>query len=267
VEEPLRGLDIASDTQRVEVGISHPWWRTPARILNLGVLGSWSQNTTTLLGEPFSFSAGAVRGESRVSAVRLFQEYLDRGGVRAFALRSVFSVGVDALDATIHDHAVPDSRFFVWLGQGQYIRNLDRRETQLVLRAAIQWTPDVLLPLERYAVGGVATVRGYRENELVGDSGYVASVELRYPLWRGALWRSPANLLQVAVFTDFGSAWGHGLFDRRQDLFSAGAGLRLNMNDRLRAEFYLAHAFEEPLPKDSYDWQDDGIHFMVETEF
>jgi len=267
LEEPLRELDIVSDTQRVEAGIAYPWWRTPRSALTLGALVSWSQNTTTLLGEPFSFSPGAVRGESRVTALRLSQEFQDRGATSAFALRSVFSLGLDAFGATIHDDGLPDSRFFVWLGQGQYVRNLDRRGTQLVLRAAVQLTPDVLLPLERYAVGGANTVRGYRENELVGDCGYVASLEVRYPLWRGGWWRSPANLLQLAVFTDVGSAWGHGLFHRRENLFSAGIGLRWNMSERLRADLYVAHAFIEPLPKDTYDWQDDGIHFMLETEF
>lgn len=266
LEEPLSDLDIKSDTERFEIGASHPFWRTPRSALNLGLLFGWSRNTTTLLGERFSFSPGAVRGESRVTAVRLYQEYLDRKSASALALRSVFSLGVDALDATTHGSGLPDSQFFVWLGQAQYVRNLDWQETQLVLRAAVQLTPDVLLPLERYAVGGANTVRGYRENELVGDAGYAGSLELRYPLWRGALWGGKESLLQLAVFTDFGSAWTHGEFDRREDLFSVGVGARWHISERLRAELYLAHAFSEPVPKDTYDWQDNGIHFMLETQ-
>ncbi len=265
LEEPLRGLDIKSDTERFEIGASHPLWRTPRRVFNLGLQFGWSRNTTTLLGERFSFSPGAVRGESRVTAVRLYQEYLDRASTTALALRSVFSLGIDALDATTHGPGIPDGQFFAWLGQAQYVRNLDWQETQLVVRAAVQLTPDRLLPLERYAVGGAHTVRGYRENELVGDAGYAGSLELRYPLWRGAVWGGKEGLLQLAVFTDVGSAWTHGEFDRREDLFSVGVGARWRIGERLRAALYLAHALSEPLPKDTYDWQDDGIHFMLET--
>ncbi len=266
LEEPLRDLDIESETERVEIGVSRPFWRTPQRVLNLGLLFGWSRNTTTLLGERFSFSPGAVRGESRLTAVRLYQEYLDRKSDSAFALRSVFSLGVDAMDAKTPAPGSPDREFFVWLGQAQYVRNLDWRETQLVARAAVQLTPDVLLPLERYAVGGAQTVRGYRENELVGDAGYVGSLELRYPLWRGAFWGGQESQLQLAVFTDVGSAWTHGEFDRREDLWSVGLGARLHISERLRAALYLAHAFSEPAPKETYDWQDDGIHFMFETQ-
>lgn len=266
LEEPLRDLDIESDTERFEIGVSHPVWRTPRRVFNLGILFGWSRNTTTLLGERFSFSLGAVRGESRVTAVRFYQKYLHRESTSALALRSIFSLGVDTLDATTHGPGLPDSQFLAWRGQAQYVRNLDWRDTQLVLRAAVQLTPDLLLPLERYAVGGAQRVRGYRENELVGDAGYAGSLELRYPLWSGNLWGGKESLLQIAVFTDFGSAWRHGEFGQREDLFSAGFGARWRVSDRLSAEFYLAHAFSEPVPHDTYDWQDDGIHFMLETQ-
>lgn len=266
IEEPLRDLDIKSDTERLEIGASHPFWRTPRRVLDLGLLLGWSRNTTSLLGERFSFSPGAVRGESRVTAVRLYQEYLDRKSDSALALRSVFSLGVDTLDAKTPAHDSPDSQFFVWFGQAQYVHHLDWRETQLVARAAVQLTPHVLLPLERYAVGGAQTVRGYRENALVGDAGYVGSLELRYPLWRGALLGGRESQLQLAVFTDVGSAWTEGEFDRREDLWSVGLGARLRIRERLRASLYLAHAFSEPTRKETYDWQDDGIHFMLETQ-
>lgn len=267
LEASLRDLDIDSDTERFEVGFSHPFWRGARDEFSMGLLFSASRNTTTLLGERFSFSPGAVRGESRVSALRFYQDYLSRGNDSALGLRSIFSQGVDTLNATIHGGDLPDSQFFVWFGQAQYVRDLDWKDTRLVLRASVQLTPDILLPLERYAVGGARTVRGYRENELVGDAGYVASLELRYPLWRGATWGDAEGLFELALFTDVGSAWSHGRFERREDLFSAGVGVRFGIQDNLRAELYLAHAFSEPVPQDSYNWQDDGIHFILETEF
>jgi len=115
IEEPLVDLDIESKTQRFELGIYHPVVRSLEETFNLGLFGSWSENETTLLGEPFSFSEGAVSGQSRVSALRLFQEYSRQWTDQAFAVRSVFSLGLDAFDATINPGSTPDSRFLVWL--------------------------------------------------------------------------------------------------------------------------------------------------------
>ncbi len=267
LEDPLVELDIDSETQRFELGVSHPIRHSLEHSLTLGALVSWSENETTLLGEPFSFSEGAIRGESRVTALRFFQEYAKRGSKQALALRSVFSMGVDAFDATIHTDNTPDGEFFVWLGQGQYVRRLSERGTQLIIRGGVQLAGETLLPLERFAVGGVNTVRGYRENQLVGDSGYAATVEIRHPLWEGKGPADTDHVLQIAAYTDVGSAWNHGGHRDREGLFSIGAGLLWTVRDRLRAELYLAHAIKDPPPSEEHNIQDDGIHFLIQADF
>ena len=70
-----------------------------------------------------------------------------------------------------------------------------------------QISADPLLSIERFAIGGRDTVRGYRENQLVRDSGVVASAELRIPLWRDSL-RRP--LLELVPFMDYGTGWNDG---------------------------------------------------------
>jgi hemolysin activation/secretion protein len=267
LEEPLADLEIESETQRVDLGVSHPLWRSLQSSLKLGALLSWSENKTSLLGEPFSFSEGVVEGESRVAAVRFFQEYSRHSSRQAYALRSVFSAGLDAFDATIHPYGAPDSQFFAWLGQGQYVLRLTERGAQLILRGGLQLADNRLLPQEQFAIGGVNTVRGYRENELVGDRGYAASLEMRYPLWEGIGFAETKHLIQLAVFTDVGSAWNHGQRGEREDLWSIGAGVLWTIEERLRAELYLGHALNEPVPQEDYDWQDDGVHFMVQVDF
>ncbi|MGB3650239.1 MAG: ShlB/FhaC/HecB family hemolysin secretion/activation protein, partial [Rivularia sp. (in: cyanobacteria)] len=59
-----------------------------------------------------------------------------------------------------------------------------------------QLTPDSLLSLERFSIGGVDTVRGYRQNQLVSDNGVLGAVELRIPLTE-----NPKNL-QVNPFVE-----------------------------------------------------------------
>jgi hemolysin activation/secretion protein len=103
----------------------------------------------------------------------------------------------------------PDGRFVSILGQGQYLRRLNPdllpsafAGSQFILRGGFQWTDDPLLAMEQFSLGGANTVRGYRENQLVRDTGVFASAELRVPIIRSERW---GEVLQVAPFFDFGA--------------------------------------------------------------
>lgn len=116
--------------------------------------------------------------------VRASQEWVHRTPEQVWAVRSTFSVGVDLLGATINAGAVPDGRFFAWLGQFQWVRRLWDTDSQLILRSDLQIAADPLLPLEKLAIGGAVTVRGYRENVFARDNGWVSSLEFRIPIFR-----------------------------------------------------------------------------------
>ncbi len=64
-----------------------------------------------------------------------------------FAVRSQFNLGIGAFDATVNADPLPDSRFFAWRGQGQYVRRLDQNSL-LVLRSDLQLAATNLVPLE-----------------------------------------------------------------------------------------------------------------------
>ena len=51
-------------------------------------------------------------------------------------------------------------------------------------RTTAQLTPDGLVPAEQFGLGGMYSVRGYRERELMGDYGIDSSVELSTPLYQ-----------------------------------------------------------------------------------
>lgn len=124
-----------------------------------------------------------MHGKNQIATVRIHQEYIERWEKFALAFRSTFSVGVDAFGATIQkNHLNPDSEYFAWLGQSRGIWNLPQIKSDFVFKGNVQVSDDPLLPLERMAVGGRHTVRGYRENQLVRDNGYAASTELHIHL-------------------------------------------------------------------------------------
>jgi hemolysin activation/secretion protein len=272
IEEPFTALDITSRSEVYTVTLRQPLWRTLSQELVLALSGEYLRSETLLLDEPFDFSPGTQDGKAADTALRLALEWLDRTPSRVLAVRSRFSVGVDALGATINDQAdVPDGRFLAWLGQFQYGRRLGVQDIQLLLRLDVQLTTDPLLPLEQIAIGGRFSVRGYRENQLVRDNGLIASLESRIPLVRNTAW---AEYVQVVPFVDFGWGW-----NRKVDtsdpttLLSIGLGLRwgatwrVGVPLRTQAEVFWGYKLKD-VRTEGGNLQDKGLHLQfVVTAF
>jgi len=208
VEAPFAPLDIQSRSEIITLSLRQPLYRTLRQELALALSGERLQSQTFLLGEPFSFSPGTQHGVAIDTAVRLAAEWFDRTQDQVLAVRSRFSVGVDALGATINSGGLPDGRFFAWLGQFQAARRLPASDIDLLVRLDLQLTSAPLLPLEQVGIGGRFSVRGYRENYLVRDNALLASLESRIPLLRNRRW---ADYIQVVPFVDVGHGWNHRL--------------------------------------------------------
>jgi hemolysin activation/secretion protein len=261
VEAPFQDLDIKSQVHILEGGISHPIINTFNQRLNLGVLLTTRENETSLLGRPFSFVEGVPTERNQATVWRIFQDFIQRWERNALAIRSTFSIGIDALGATSAQDNHPSSQFFAWLGQAQYAYRVGGG-TQLILRGNIQLADSALLPLEQIAVGGLSTVRGYRTNYLVRDEGYTLSLELRYPLLSFTTLRKQ-NHLTLIPFVDYGEAWDLG--EHSDALWSVGVGFNWQL-ENFNAEFYYGYALKKPLGQQSGDLQDDGLYFQVKWD-
>jgi hemolysin activation/secretion protein len=275
VEAPFDDLDITSLSDTVAVTIRHPFYRSTDMEFAMFLSQGWRQNRTKLLGENFSFSPGAVGGETEVAPIRFGQELTTRGSADALALRSTFSFGTKYLGATKHaDPDLPDGQYFAWLGQAQYVRRVQPSLTkfftpadasrpaadwQLVLRASAQVSTDALLPIEQFAVGGVDTVRGYRENQIVRDNGVAASVELHIPLLTTT---SGRRILDVIPFVDLGYGDNVNPPHNAEFLPSVGVGLQYTPNERVTAQLYYGYALRN-VDKETDNLQDVGIHFNL----
>ena len=260
IEEPFNMLDIDGRSSSFDVTLRQPLYRTLKSEFALSLTCSVRHSESTLRGERFSLSPGAVDGETDVTVIRFGQEWYYRTQQQVIALRSSFHFGINAFDAT-KNGTDRDGEFFAWLGQAQFVQRLGQRGTQLILRADAQWTDDQLLSLEQFAIGGINTVRGYRENQLVRDTGVIGSVELRVPVWLSG---SGKPVVQLAGFYDVGTGWDVG--QRTPDprmLHSAGVGLIITPNDRINAEIYWAHQFTDIEVTGDKDLQDYGLNFRV----
>jgi hemolysin activation/secretion protein len=265
IERPFNTLDIQSDSRYYELTLRQPVIEKPTQEFALGITASRRESEATLQdGEfPFQTLGADEEGRTRISAVRFFQEWTSRNSQQVFALRSQFSFGVDALGSTINETA-PDSRFFSWRGQAQWVRLL-APNTLLVLRTDVQLADRPLVPFEQIGLGGLESIRGYRQDALLTDNGIFASAEVRIPIVR---FSNENNFLQLTPFFDFGTGWnrsGRTEPNANPDtntLISVGLGLRLQLEDNLTARFeWGIPLISIPGEKDS--WQENGLYFSI----
>ena len=231
--------------------------------LSVFLTGEWRRNTSYLSGRRFSFSPGVEDGVSSVTVFRVGQDFTYRDSNQVFAVRNTLTGGVDLLGATTNPNHLPDGRFFAWLGQFQWARRIGWLNSQMLLRTDVQLSNAPLLGLEQFAVGGHATVRGYRENQLVHDQGVVASLEWRVPVWQDRFLD-----LSLAPFFDVGRSWNRERpTTSPKTIYSAGIALSAEAFGFLNAELSWAGNLRDVDNLTSSDLQDDGFYFSVSARF
>lgn len=121
-------------------------------------------------------------------------------------------------------------------------------ENNWQVRAAVnlQYTPDPLVPGEQFGVAGAMSVRGFREREIAGDSGYFANLELYSPNLAGTMIPGKGNLRGL-LFYDVAMAKNHSLpgeLQHKVSIASVGAGLRWNIERNFNMRFDLARVVD-----------------------
>ncbi len=262
VEPSLKSLNIKSRYVNYEFGLTQPLIQTLNRNLNAGVVFNFKKNSTSLLGEPFNFSEGANNGISKDSVLRFSLDFTERLEHQVFSARSTTSVGINAFAPTWYKNQnIADGNFVSWLGQAQYAGQVFDTDANLILRGDVQYSDDKLMTLERFALGGRYSVRGYRENEIVRDKGYDLSAELRYPLLKEEGGKSFPGQLTIFPFFDYGAGQNRGERANISYLYSLGVGLAWQPFEQVNTEIIYAHALKAPAPKADYNLQDSGVEW------
>ncbi|MGL4881637.1 MAG: ShlB/FhaC/HecB family hemolysin secretion/activation protein [Waterburya sp.] len=268
IENDFEDLDIESQTDEFEVTLRQPLLVTAnsesTQEFALGLEFSRQSNEVTLRDTPFpDLSPGAnADGETKISALRFFQDWTRRTRKDVLAARSQLSTGLDIFDATVNE-GDPDSKFVSWRGQVQWLRQLSSSSNiNLFLRSDLQISNDDLVPLERFSLGGVESVRGYRQDALLGDSGLLISGEVRIPFYR---WSQEQNSLTAIPFVDFGTSWSNSenLNQEEDTVASLGVAVQLDLSNLLTARLDYGIPLVEV--EDSNDTlQENGVYFSLE---
>lgn len=274
IDAPLTILDIEARDRSVEVGLTRKLIDVPllptgeggrwssARTLSAGVLAIHREGKTFLLGEPFSFSPGSVRGRSEYTAVRAVGDYVVRNVDQVVAVSVTGTVGLDGTRSDIPGLAAPKENFVAALAQVNYARRLSDRGLELRARLSGQIANSILYSGERFSAGGETTVRGYRENLILADNGLVGSVELATPLkfssaqGRGAgfAWDS----FSISAFADGARVRNDRPPHPKREIYSIGASLAWAPAEALSARVTYGHALNKVERFGGKDIQDDG---------
>jgi len=233
IKPPFDQLNITGNSQYFDISFRQPILQSASQDLAFGVTFSLEGSQTTILGYGFPLSPGANdQGNTNLSVLRFFQEWTQRSKQDVLSMRSEFNLGMGIFGATVNPNP-PDSRFFDWRWQGQYV-NLLAPDTLLVLRSSLQVANKPLTSLEQFTLGGLYSVEGYRQNLLQSDNGFFALAEVRLPILHVD---NINGLLQLIPFIDYGMAWNNGLIPNPNPntLFSIGAGLQWQMGNNFTA--------------------------------
>lgn len=233
--------------QKLSVGIDQRRYRNECRVGSLGSAG-----------------CGAANADIGVRPVLLAYDVqlgtLLSGNLQL--VHNLFSGGTDGSQASFDAVRVgAPAHYSLLRGTLGLQKNLDANDS-LSWRLQFQYTANALVPGEQFGAGGLRTVRGYEERELVADSGVFGSVE-----WTHALLRSGSgdSALSGAGFADASLlANQRGSPCRQSDsvcrIGSAGLGLRLQYRQQLQARLDLARAFADAQRTESGDFR---LHFSL----
>ncbi len=271
VEEQFKVFGAQTRSSALDLGLVQTLWQDPQRQLKLSLDLVGKHSASTLLGVPFSFSPGVHNGKADVRVARLGLQWQQRFTHDSLSLRAVWSAGIGALGATVHGDDLPDSRFHSGYLSLQWLHTLGPRAGSLFMRGEAQLSNDGLLPLEKFSLGGVNSVRGYRRSRFVRDEGWSASLEYRLPLARlaipGVSRRGDDGQLSLVIFVDAGRAWNQGddrldQLDAPTTLLAAGPGLRWDIATDTHAEIMWG-GVRRHVADTGGDLQDIGLHFMI----
>ena len=266
VEDPFDELNLESDYQKYSFALRQPILETASQSVALALIFEHQKSQTSFLDNEPLLGVGADRhGRTNISTLRFSQEWINRSNVEVISLLSEFSFGFEAFGTTdpfdfkVNPNA-PNSNYFMWRGQAQWVRLL-APDFLLYVHGDLQLADGPLVPLEQFGLGGLDSVRGYRQNFLLGDNGFYTTVELRVPIYRTS---SSDNVLQIVPFADVGRVWNSFSLPNLdpQTLASVGLGLHWTYKDLIKARIDwgipLIHVNSE-----GNTLQDNGITFSI----
>jgi hemolysin activation/secretion protein len=263
-EEPLSELDIRSYTGHYELNALQPLIHSVTSQLSLGAAIAREYNDTELGGTPFSLLPGSVAGNTRDISFRLGTDYGWQSERQYLGVRlAVVHVHLLNKLSGAPPEVALDRNYFVETLQARHLITFPTLRLELESRGVLQRTSSHISDLHALPVGGVDSVRGFRENTLLESNVTQFNIDLRWQALRAPTPTGPA--LSVGPFFDWATA--RDLDSPFITLSSAGGTLRFTW---AHCRFDLAvgaRIRSTSLARGQHgSWQDHGIHAQLATD-
>lgn len=127
------------------------------------------------------------------------------------------------------------------------------------LRADAQWSgSEGMVSSRQFYMGGMYSVRGYKENYLGGDSGFTFSAEYAVPVIN--------KNTSAFTFFDYGHVHGNGQSDDQHNVLSSvGLGIRSTINQYCSASLVLGIPLQREFSAEQVS--KTRLHFIVNGQF
>lgn len=146
------------------------------------------------------------------------------------------------------------------------------RHHSLLFRTEVQWSPDLLVPLEQYSIGGPINVRAYQPTERLYDRAWFASIEwiinapgiADKPAFGNRTW---GELVQLSFFFDMAAGVLNSPLsneDKSDNFKGGGLGLSMNSPNVFSSKISIAWPVGTPRPRNGKDpqyWVDLNFFF------
>lgn len=295
ITDVIPQFDLAGQGWFAGFNLNHTLWddKESKMDISVGLLYQESQNENFFGG---SIIPGGSR-DTKLGTPRINISYSDKefdswGGRNyinnqlLFYREGFFATSSDLREAT--QNAATASNAIVDRFQfARYQKVTSRRDGSpgfgIYLKTDAQLSSDSLPSVLYKSIGGANSVRGYHNNEAVGDFGLNASLEVQSPIlsnFFGPLKRDEEYLqghpddwrmhrLQAIAFTDYGVVGFHDSNNnpgntKYQSIASLGAGLRLGLTKYSQMRFDYGVQLKEG-PRDT--GTRDRVHFAFQLQY
>ncbi|MFZ2031603.1 MAG: ShlB/FhaC/HecB family hemolysin secretion/activation protein [Vitreimonas sp.] len=217
--------------------------------------GLWVSGAFDALHIERDWTSGGYEDDLRVARLALRGLLNEQGSSTTVFVQTSFGLdvlGASGASATRRSRIDADARFAKVDFHLAHYRDLGAH-FGLYVSVDGQWTNEPLLLSEEFELGGLPYGRAYRYGEISGDRGIAGSIELRAGFDPEL---DPISFVQGYAFVDAGQVWNLGPDPYSNALASSGVGLRVTLNEHVRAGFELARPLTRtPDDADDHDWR------------
>lgn len=263
INAALLPLNIQSESNSFDAGIKDIVYQKSVQLQDTVGLDAIKRTSQTyVLGVPFSFTPGSPSdGRVAESGFRVWNDFTYRTEKEVAVGRLTFTRTESNLTQTkglpiAYEPIPPHVHYFLF--QGQFNRVVLDNGAQAIIKTQLQQSPVRLSPLDQMTIGGLNTVRGFRENELVNDIGRVVSGQFDYPY----AFFSAELSGTIGPFVDFGQ--GKNVGDKVTNISSTGIAWKAAWKG-LHFDLSYGHRLTKPagFSTSGVGLQDHGVELQV----